>query len=30
MGMSYDELSIYGKLRKVDKLGPVSMFKKLT
>lgn len=25
MGMSYDELSMYGRLRKVDKLGPYSM-----
>jgi NAD+ synthase (glutamine-hydrolysing) len=29
MGMTYDELGVYGKLRKVEKLGPVSMFKKL-
>jgi NAD+ synthase (glutamine-hydrolysing) len=27
--MTYDELSIYGKLRKVDKLGPLGMFTKL-
>ena len=29
MGMTYSELSVIGKLRKVSKLGPVSMFKKL-
>lgn len=29
MGMSYDDLSIYGRLRKVEKLGPYSMFIKL-
>jgi NAD+ synthase (glutamine-hydrolysing) len=29
MGMSYDELSRFGTLRKVDKCGPVSMFVKL-
>ncbi|ODQ77256.1 hypothetical protein BABINDRAFT_163755 [Babjeviella inositovora NRRL Y-12698] len=29
MGMSYDELSIFGRLRKVDKCGPYSMFIKL-
>lgn len=29
MGMSYDELKYYGYLRKVEKMGPVSMFKKL-
>jgi NAD+ synthase (glutamine-hydrolysing) len=26
MGMSYEELSIYGRLRKVSRMGPVSMF----
>jgi len=25
MGMSYNELSVYGRLRKVEKLGPYSM-----
>ena len=25
MGMSYNELSMYGRLRKVDKLGPYGM-----
>lgn len=29
MGMSYDDLSIYGRLRKVEKCGPYSMFIKL-
>ena len=29
MGMTYDELSVYGKLRKNDKLGPYGMFTKL-
>lgn len=29
MGMSYDDLSVYGRLRKVDKAGPYSMFIKL-
>lgn len=29
MGMTYDELSIYGKLRKVSNCGPVSMFRSL-
>jgi NAD+ synthase (glutamine-hydrolysing) len=29
MGMSYDELSRFGTLRKVDKCGPVAMFVKL-
>ncbi|XP_072277656.1 glutamine-dependent NAD(+) synthetase [Pyxicephalus adspersus] len=29
MGMTYDELSVYGKLRKVVKTGPYSMFCKL-
>jgi len=27
--MTYDELSIFGRLRKVDKCGPYSMFTKL-
>ncbi|KRX03657.1 Carbon-nitrogen hydrolase [Pseudocohnilembus persalinus] len=29
MGMSYDDLKYYGQMRKVQKLGPVSMFKQL-
>lgn len=29
MGMTYDELSRFGKLRKIDRCGPVSMFEKL-
>lgn len=29
MGMTYDELSIFGRLRKVAKCGPYSMFLKL-
>jgi NAD+ synthase (glutamine-hydrolysing) len=29
MGMSYDELSVYGRLRKIGKCGPVSMFRRL-
>ncbi|KAI9262477.1 hypothetical protein EDC94DRAFT_648277 [Helicostylum pulchrum] len=29
MGMSYDDLSHYGKLRKVSRCGPYSMFSKL-
>ncbi|ABN64804.2 glutamine-dependent NAD(+) synthetase [Scheffersomyces stipitis CBS 6054] len=29
MGMSYDELSRFGRLRKVDKCGPLAMFIKL-
>ncbi|KAJ2778766.1 glutamine-dependent NAD(+) synthetase [Coemansia interrupta] len=29
MGMTYDELSIFGRLRKVDKCGPYSMFVRL-
>ncbi|KAG7170786.1 Glutamine-dependent NAD(+) synthetase-like 2 [Homarus americanus] len=29
MGMTYDELSMYGKLRKVECCGPFSMFGKL-
>lgn len=28
MGMSYNDLGIYGKWRKNEKLGPVSMFKR--
>ena len=29
MGMTYDELSRFGRLRKIDRCGPVSMFEKL-
>lgn len=29
MGMSYDELSVFGRMRKVSKLGPWSMYEKL-
>lgn len=29
MGMTYNELSIFGRLRKVEKCGPFSMFSKL-
>lgn len=29
MGMSYDELTIYGRLRKISRCGPLSMFCKL-
>lgn len=29
MGMTYEELSVFGKLRKVDKCGPKAMFMKL-
>ncbi|KIL69432.1 hypothetical protein M378DRAFT_157693 [Amanita muscaria Koide BX008] len=29
MGMTYDELSVFGKLRKVEKRGPYSTFTKL-
>ena len=29
MGCTYDELGIFGHLRKVDKLGPYSMFQRL-
>lgn len=29
MGMTYDELSVFGRLRKVEKLGPWGMFGKL-
>lgn len=30
MGMTYQELSVYGRLRKQEKMGPYSMFVKLT
>jgi len=26
MGMTYEELDEYGKLRKIDRQGPLSMF----
>lgn len=29
MGMTYPELSVFGRLRKIDRLGPYSMFTKL-
>ena len=29
MGMTYDELSVFGRLRKVEKCGPWSIFTKL-
>lgn len=29
MGMTYDELSVLGRLRKVEKCGPYSTFTKL-
>ena len=29
MGMTYDELSVFGRLRKIEKLGPYSMMCKL-
>ncbi|RZC76838.1 hypothetical protein C5167_001008 [Papaver somniferum] len=29
MGMTYEELSVYGKLRKISRFGPVSMFQNL-
>jgi NAD+ synthase (glutamine-hydrolysing) len=29
MGMTYEELSIFGRLRKQEKCGPYSMFTKL-
>jgi NAD+ synthase (glutamine-hydrolysing) len=29
MGMSYEDLGWYGRLRKIDRCGPLSMFKKL-
>jgi NAD+ synthase (glutamine-hydrolysing) len=29
MGMTYDELSAFGRLRKVEKCGPYAMFTKL-
>lgn len=29
MGMTYEELSVFGRLRKIEKCGPYSMFTKL-
>lgn len=29
MGMTYDDLSVYGRMRKIFRCGPVSMFKNL-
>lgn len=29
MGMTYEELSVFGRLRKTEKCGPYSMFTKL-
>lgn len=29
MGMSYQELDEYGKLRKIERTGPLSMFERL-
>lgn len=29
MGMTYDELSVFGRLRKVEKCGPFAMYTKL-
>ncbi|OTA83204.1 hypothetical protein M434DRAFT_400722 [Hypoxylon sp. CO27-5] len=29
MGMTYDELTVFGRLRKVDKLGPYGVFQRL-
>ncbi len=29
MGMTYDELSVFGRLRKIERCGPLSMFSKL-
>lgn len=29
MGLSYGDLELLGRLRKIDKLGPVSMFDKV-
>lgn len=29
MGMTYEELSVYGRLRKQEKMGPYGMFTKL-
>lgn len=29
MGMTYEELSVFGRLRKIEKCGPYSAFTKL-
>ena len=29
MGMTYDELNVFGRMRKIQRCGPVSMFTKL-
>ena len=29
MGMTYEELDTFGRLRKIDKCGPVAMFERL-
>jgi len=29
MGMSYEELGVFGRLRKISRCGPVSMYRKL-
>lgn len=29
MGMTYDELSVFGRMRKIEKCGPYSTFTKL-
>jgi NAD+ synthase (glutamine-hydrolysing) len=29
MGMTYEELSVFGRLRKIDRCGPVGMFERL-
>jgi NAD+ synthase (glutamine-hydrolysing) len=29
MGMTYEELGVYGRLRKISRLGPVEMFRRL-
>lgn len=29
MGITYDELMLFGSIRKIDKLGPVSMFERV-
>lgn len=30
MGMSYEELGVYGRLRKISRLGPVAMYERLS
>ena len=29
MGMTYDELSVFGRLRQIERSGPYTMFSKL-